>query len=49
MTGDWRNLFKELGRIRAVTAEDIQRVAAQTFKTTNRTEGYVETLPAGKE
>ncbi|MDD4455591.1 MAG: pitrilysin family protein, partial [Candidatus Methanomethylophilaceae archaeon] len=48
-TGDWRNLFRELQRIRAVTAEDIQRVSAQTFKTTNRTEAYIETLPAGKE
>lgn len=48
-TGDWRNLFRELQRIRAVTAEDIQRVSSQTFKTTNRTEAYIETLPAGKE
>ncbi|MGD1939435.1 MAG: M16 family metallopeptidase [Cyanophyceae cyanobacterium] len=36
-TGDWRNLFRELDRIAAITPEDIQRVARQTFKESNRT------------
>lgn len=30
-TGDWRNLFNELKAIEAVTAEDVQRVAKDTF------------------
>ena len=36
-TGDWRNLFRELDRIAAITPEDIQRVAQKTFKESNRT------------
>ncbi len=36
-TGDWRNLFRELDRIAAITPEDIQRVAQKTFKASNRT------------
>jgi predicted Zn-dependent peptidase len=38
-TGDWRNLFKELEQIAAVTPADIQRVAQATFQTENRTIG----------
>ncbi len=38
-TGSWRNLFKEIDRISAVTAEDIQRVAKATFTPQNRTVG----------
>ena len=34
--GDWREMFKELDRINAVTPEDIQRVAQQYFTTKNR-------------
>jgi predicted Zn-dependent peptidase len=37
--GDWRNLFKEIDQIEAVTAADIQRVANSTFVPTNRTIG----------
>ncbi|MBR4249090.1 MAG: insulinase family protein [Verrucomicrobia bacterium] len=44
MTGDWRNLFRQLDRIRAVTPADIQRVAKETFKDTNKTSAYIETL-----
>ena len=36
-TGDWRELFHNLDRIEAVTAEDVQRVAAETFRSANRT------------
>jgi predicted Zn-dependent peptidase len=38
-TGDWRNLFKELEAIAAVTPADIQRVAQATFTPKNRTIG----------
>jgi predicted Zn-dependent peptidase len=47
VTGDWRNLFKQLGQIEKVTAEDIQRVAGEFFTTRNRTVGVIETTPAG--
>jgi predicted Zn-dependent peptidase len=43
--GDWRELFREVERIQAVTAEDIRRVANQTFIATNRTVGMIETIP----
>lgn len=35
-TGNWRNMFTELDRINAVTAEDIQRVAKKYFIQSNR-------------
>ena len=38
-TGDWRNVFKELQDIEAVSAEDVQRVAIATFRPENRTIG----------
>ncbi|MGB8656685.1 MAG: pitrilysin family protein [Candidatus Zixiibacteriota bacterium] len=37
ISGDWRNLFQELDRINRVTASDIQRVAGQYLKKSNRT------------
>ncbi|MEY3828149.1 MAG: hypothetical protein RLZZ148_2977, partial [Cyanobacteriota bacterium] len=40
-TGDWRNLFEQVDRIDAVTTEDIQRVARQTFTAENRTVGKI--------
>lgn len=36
-TGSWRNLFKELDAIAAVTPADIQRIAQATFRPNNRT------------
>ncbi|MHC4842532.1 MAG: M16 family metallopeptidase, partial [Planctomycetota bacterium] len=44
ITGDWRNLFKELDKIEQVTAEDIQRIAEQYFTSKNRTVGILETM-----
>ncbi|MBW4694440.1 MAG: insulinase family protein [Lyngbya sp. HA4199-MV5] len=44
-TGTWRNLFKQLDAIAAVTAQDIQRVANATFMPQNRTIGKL--LPKG--
>ena len=38
-TGNWRNVFEELTAIEAVTAEDVQRVAQDTFQPNNRTIG----------
>ncbi|AFY36497.1 processing peptidase [[Leptolyngbya] sp. PCC 7376] len=46
-TGDWRNLFKQLDQIAAVTAEDIQRIAQETFTPENRTIGKL--LPVAEE
>jgi len=46
VTGDWRNLFKQLDDIDKVTAEDIQRVAKQYFTAKNRTVGIIDTTPA---
>ncbi len=45
VTGDWRNLFKQLDDIDKVTAEDIQRVAKQYFTAKNRTVGIIDTTP----
>ncbi|MFH1716448.1 MAG: pitrilysin family protein [Planctomycetota bacterium] len=47
ITGDWRNLFHQLDKIDKVTAEDIQRVAAEYFTTKNRTVGFTKTTEAG--
>jgi zinc protease len=38
--GDWRLLFIHRDRLRAVTPEDVQRVAVTYLKQTNRTLGY---------
>jgi predicted Zn-dependent peptidase len=40
-TGDWRNLFKDLEAIAAVTSADVQRVAQATFTPENRTIGRI--------
>ena len=48
ITGDWRNLFKQLDKIDKVTAEDIQRVAKEYFTTKNRSVGIIETTGAGQ-
>ncbi|MFB6276603.1 MAG: M16 family metallopeptidase [Halothece sp.] len=42
-TGSWENLFTELKAIAAVTPDDIQRVAKQTFTDDNRTIGRIQT------
>jgi predicted Zn-dependent peptidase len=43
--GDWRELFRYLGRLEAVTKEDVQRVARATFTPTNRTVAMIVTEP----
>ena len=42
LMGDWRELFKGLEKINAVTREDIQRVAKSTFVNNNRAIGMIE-------
>jgi len=37
LTGDWRNLFREVERMESVSVEDIRRVAAEIFTVKNRT------------
>ena len=49
LTGDWRNLFRELDAINAVTPEDIQRVAKTTFINGNRTIGEIVPLDTATE
>ncbi len=52
--GDWRELFRQIQRIEAVTKADIRRVANKTFTAENRTVGRIETAssspaPAGAQ
>ena len=46
VTGDWRNLFRQLDKIDKVVAEDVQRVAKEYFVRKNRTVGVIETTAA---
>jgi predicted Zn-dependent peptidase len=46
MYDDWRQLFKSVDRIEAVSKADIRRVANQVFVPTNRTVGVIENAPA---
>ena len=41
VTGDWRNLFKQLEKIDNVTAEDVKRVANTYFNDKNKTVGLL--------
>ncbi len=41
--GDWRELFRYLDKLRAVTAADIRRVAREAFVDTNRTVAMIVT------
>jgi predicted Zn-dependent peptidase len=40
--GDWREMFRELAQIDAVSKADIRRVAQQTFVESNRTTARIE-------
>lgn len=42
LTGDWRNLFRDIDKIEAVTPADIQRVAKSTFVNSNKTVAVIE-------
>jgi predicted Zn-dependent peptidase len=39
--GDWRELFRQVERIEAVTPEDVLRIARETFVPANRTVGMI--------
>jgi predicted Zn-dependent peptidase len=41
--GDWRELFRYLDKLEAVTKEDIRRVANETFRDSNRTVAMIVT------
>jgi len=43
--GDWRELFRQLTKIDAVTKGDIRRVANQVFTDSNRTSARIEFVP----
>ena len=48
--GDWRELFRSVDKIDAITKADIRRVANQTFTDTNRTVAVIQTIkPAAAE
>ncbi len=48
VTGDWRNLFKQLDAIDRVTAPDIQRVAREYFTSKNSVVGVIETTQSDR-
>ena len=43
--GDWREMFRRMDKLDAVTSEDVKRVANQVFVESNRTVGVLETKP----
>lgn len=47
--GDWRELFRYVDRMEAVTKADIMRVAKSLFTEANRTVGRIETSSAPEE
>jgi len=49
VTGDWRNFFRNLEKINAVTPQDIQRVAKDTFTWNNKTVGTIDPIEAASK
>lgn len=47
-TGDWRNLFRQVEKIDAVTTADVRRVAGEVLRAKNRTVAYIKTVEASK-
>jgi predicted Zn-dependent peptidase len=43
LSGDWREIFRQLEKVEKVTKEDIRRVANETFKDSNRTVAMIVT------
>ena len=48
LTGDWRNLFRFLDKLNAMTPADVQRVAKATFTEKNRTVAFLDPEQAAK-
>ncbi|HKW18975.1 MAG TPA: pitrilysin family protein [Terriglobales bacterium] len=46
--GDWRELFRSVDRIDAVSKADIRRVANEVFVPTNRTVAIIENVPSAR-
>jgi predicted Zn-dependent peptidase len=46
--GDWRELFRRIDKIDAVTSDDVKRVASEVFVESNRTVGILETNTTAK-
>jgi predicted Zn-dependent peptidase len=49
VTGDWRNVFRDIDKLSEITLEDIQRVANTYFYEENRTVGMIRTKSDGDE
>ncbi len=47
LDGDWRTVFRRLDALDAVTPADVQRVAGDTFRATNRTVATLQTAADG--
>jgi predicted Zn-dependent peptidase len=47
LTGDWRSVFETLREIEAVTVEDVQRVARETFRANKRTVAIMKSPEGG--
>lgn len=45
LTGDWRNLFKQVDKMNAVTQEDVMRAAKECLRTDNRTVAIMRNHP----
>lgn len=45
--GEWQRVFRKLNQIEAVTTEDVQRVAKETFQTDKRTVAIMKTAKDG--
>ncbi|MDM7915267.1 MAG: M16 family metallopeptidase [Candidatus Eisenbacteria bacterium] len=46
MTGDYRNLFRQVEKVEAVTIDDVKRVARETLRKDNRTVAILRNRPA---
>lgn len=47
LTGDWRSVFESLNEIEAVTVDDVQRVARETFRANKRTVAIMKSPDRG--
>lgn len=49
LTGTWQTVFRQLEEIQSVKVEDVQRVAKETFKRSNRTVAMSKTSDQGSQ